>query len=230
MTKRAMGFTGNQLKIFALICMTLDHIGVLLLPQYPILRYIGRLSMPIFAWMIAEGCRYTKHKFMHLFTIVVVAFVCQATYWIVDRGLDQCILVTFSLSTLLIYALDFAIRKKGFISRCLLTLVFAFIVYVSMFLPQKLPGFSIDYGFFGVILPAAIYIGRSKEEKLFGASCCLAGITATLGAMQWYSFASLPILCFYGGKKGRAHLKYFFYIYYPLHLAILYAIAYFLQK
>ncbi len=228
MAKRAWGFTGNQLKIVALVCMTLDHAGMLLFPQYPVLRYIGRLSMPIFAWMIAEGCRYTKNRFLHLLTIVLVAILCQAVYWVVDRSLYQCILVTFSLSVILIYALDLAMKKKGFLPCCLLAVVFLAVAYLCLLLPERLPGFHIDYGFFGVILPAVIYMGHTREEKLFGASCCMAGIALYLGGIQWFSFASLPILYLYNGKRGKAHLKYLFYIYYPLHLVALYAIAYFL--
>ena len=53
---------GNQLKIIALIAMTLDHIGKMLLPGFTILQIIGRLAFPIFAYMIAEGCRYTKNR------------------------------------------------------------------------------------------------------------------------------------------------------------------------
>ena len=49
------GLTGNQLKLIALITMTIDHIGYILLPQYRILRIIGRLAFPIYAYMIAVG-------------------------------------------------------------------------------------------------------------------------------------------------------------------------------
>lgn len=230
MATKKWGLTGNQLKIFALICMTLDHIGYMILDEYIILRYIGRLAMPIFAWMIAEGCRYTKNRFLHLLTIALMAAVCQAVYWVVDRSLMQCILVTFTLSVVLIYALDFAVRKKGFLPCCLLGIVFAAIGYICIFLPGKLPGFHVDYGFFGVILPAAVYMGRTKEEKLFAAACCLAGIAVNYEIMQWFSFASLPILYLYNGKRGKARLKYLFYIYYPLHLVAIYGIAYFLES
>ena len=46
------GLTGNQLKLIALITMTLDHVGMMLLPQVRILRAIGRIAFPIFAYMI----------------------------------------------------------------------------------------------------------------------------------------------------------------------------------
>ncbi len=230
MTTKTFGFTGNQLKIFALICMTLDHAGILLFPDCEALRYIGRLSMPIFAWMIAEGCRYTKSKLRYLLTMASVALICQAVYWVVDHSLFQCILVTFSLSIVLIYSLDLASRKKGFWPYGLLAAVFAAIVYVCVFLPEKLSTFNVDYGIFGVMIPAAVYMGRTKAEKLFGAAVCLVGISLDSGLFQWFSLATLPILYFYNGKRGKARLKYLFYIYYPLHLAVLYGIAYLLSK
>lgn len=54
--------SGNQLKIIAMITMLIDHIGVNLFPSVTIMRVIGRLSFPIFAYMIAEGCRYTRDR------------------------------------------------------------------------------------------------------------------------------------------------------------------------
>ena len=72
-TKKLSGLTGNQLKLFALLAMTCDHIGVQLFPRLLILRIIGRLALPIFAYMIAQGCRYTKNKKKYLMTIAAVA-------------------------------------------------------------------------------------------------------------------------------------------------------------
>ena len=53
------GLTGNQLKLFAVIVMTIDHIGAVLYPSVLWLRIVGRLAYPIFAYMIAEGCAHT---------------------------------------------------------------------------------------------------------------------------------------------------------------------------
>ncbi len=224
------GLNGNQLKILALVFMTVDHIGYLILNQYVILRYIGRLSMPIFAWMIAEGCYHTKNRFRYLLSVAVVAAVCQSVYWFIDRSLNQCILVTFTLSILLIYALDHASRKKSFLSGLILAVVFGAILYICAYLPKRLTGFYIDYGFFGVILPAAIFMGRSKAEKLFAAACCLIAVAVSSHDMQWYALGSLPLLCLYNGTRGKKKLKYLFYLYYPLHLVAIYGIAYFLER
>ena len=51
---KKFGLTNNQLKIIAMLSMLADHIGVQLFPDLQILRIIGRLALPIFAYMIAE--------------------------------------------------------------------------------------------------------------------------------------------------------------------------------
>ena len=53
--------SSNILKIVACISMLLDHIGFIFFPQYIIFRILGRVAFPIFAFMIAEGCYYTKN-------------------------------------------------------------------------------------------------------------------------------------------------------------------------
>lgn len=225
MLTKTKGLTGNQLKILAMLCMTVDHVGYLILPQYIILRCIGRLAMPIFAFMIAEGCRHTKNRLRYLLTVVAVAAVCQVVYWVADQSLLQCILVTFSLSIILIYALDFAVRKQSLFSMCLLGAAFAAVCYICLLLPRELPGFRVDYGFFGVMLPVAVYVGKNPSEKLLLAAGCMVGIALQLEGVQWFAFAALPILYLYNGERGKLRLKYLFYLYYPLHLAAIYGIA-----
>jgi hypothetical protein len=54
--------TGNQLKLIAAGAMLADHVGLMFFPEAELLRIIGRLAFPIFAFMIAEGCKYTRNK------------------------------------------------------------------------------------------------------------------------------------------------------------------------
>ena len=95
-TKKFAGLTGNQLKLLALIAMTCDHVGLQLLPQFIILRIIGRLAAPLFAYMIAEGCRYTHDRGRYLGRLLGMAALCQIAYFAAMRSLYQCIFVTFS--------------------------------------------------------------------------------------------------------------------------------------
>lgn len=222
-----IGLTGNQLKLIAMVLMTVDHIGCFLYPNVMILRIIGRLSMPIFAWMIAEGCAYTRNRRRYFLTILGFGLVCQVVYLVFMQSLAQCIFITFSLSILLIYALDFANKQKKFWSLCLLGAALVSICYICVFLPMALPrtDFRVDYGIFGVLLPVLIYMGRTKAEKLLLAAGGLMAVAVSHGSVQWFALLSLPLLALYNGKRGKLKLKYLFYFYYPLHLVAIYGVG-----
>ena len=198
----------NQLKIIALISMTIDHIGVQLFPNLTILRIIGRLAFPIFAYMIAEGARYTKNRKKYILTISLTALFCQLVYFFTERSLYQCILVTFSLSILLIYALEY---KNIIIS--LISVVAVFVLCENL---------SIDYGFFGILTPVFIYFANGRAKKLMVCIGLLILLGIVYGGIQWYALFAIPLLALYNGKRGKLNLKYLFYIYYPLHLGIIY--------
>ena len=55
------GLSGNALKIIAAVAMLIDHVGIMFFPTVAIYRIIGRLSFPIFAFMIVEGYFHTKN-------------------------------------------------------------------------------------------------------------------------------------------------------------------------
>lgn len=220
------GLNGNQLKLIALITMTIDHIGMCLFPQNLFLRIIGRSSMPIYAYMIAEGCRYTKNKRNYLLLTASVGLLCQIVYWVAMGSLYQCIMVTFSLSIVLIYALDHAMKRKTPGAWAVLFAVFAGICFVSICLPKLLQDtdFRISYDIYGIVLPALIFLGRTKAKKIALAALGLCMLNFASAGIQWYSLLALPLLALYDGSRGKARLKYLFYIYYPAHLAALYLI------
>ena len=99
-------FSGNMLKIFALVCMTIDHIGLYLMENSYPMRAIGRLAFPIFAYMIAEGCKYTHNRTRYFYTIFIMGLAFQTVCILADDNYHMNIFITFSLSILLIYSLD----------------------------------------------------------------------------------------------------------------------------
>lgn len=221
------GLSGNQLKLLAMLTMTVDHIGFILLPQYEILRIIGRLSMPIYAFLIAEGCRYTRNRAKYLLTILAVAVLCQVVAYITTGTLYLCILVTFSLSICLIYLVDNFLRKPTVWSVLAGLAGFFAARFICQTLPDLLPGtdFAIDYGYVGVLLPVCAYLGKTKWQKLGWTALGLVFLCAAYGGIQWYAMLSLPLLAMYNEKRGKYAMKYLFYAYYPAHTAILYLIA-----
>ncbi len=213
--------TNNQLKVLALVSMTLDHIGVQLFPGSVLLRILGRLALPIFAFMIAEGCAHTKNRRRYLLQMAGLALLCQLVYFFAMGSLFQCILVTFTLSILLIYVYD--IGKPLWMAAAL-----AAAWFLTEYLPRLLPGtdYGVDYGFFGVLLPVFIYLGRGKWQKL---AWCAVGLVllalSSASPVQWYALVTLLPLALYNGHRGNLRLKWLFYWYYPLHLAVIYGLS-----
>ena len=92
---------------------------------------------------------------------------------------------------------------------------------VCFAVPRLVPGFDIDYGFFGVLLPVLIYCGVDAFSRFLLAACGLALLSQAVGSIQWYCLGALPLLALYNGTRGKRRMKYLFYVYYPLHLVLL---------
>lgn len=215
-----MKLTSNQLKLLAMVTMTLDHIGVQLFPGVLWLRVIGRFAMPIYAWMIAEGCAHTRRRKQYLLQLAGLALLCQLVYFFAMGSLFQCILVTFTLSVLVIYAIDSGSSAKAALALCAA-------LFLTVFLPRLLPNtdFAVDYSIWGVLLPVAVYLSDTKPKKLLSAAVLLTLLAVDYGGVQWYGLAALLPLSLYSGARGKARLKWLFYLYYPLHLAAIYGIS-----
>lgn len=242
--KKARIFNGNTLKIIASITMLIDHIGVLFYfylpaPQYLALRIIGRLSMPLFAFMIAEGCRYTKNKLKHFLLMFGLGAGCQLVYYFFSGDTYLNILLTFSLSALICYVMDF-------FKTCLFakdTPVWKTLTAAALFVGSIAAAYALcrfltfDYGFWGVMMPVFANIFNfhripvhDKLKKLdvlplrilcFAIAIVFCMLTNLFIEITVYSLLTLPLLLLYNGEKGKRNMKYFFYVFYPLHLAAL---------
>ncbi len=229
---------GNALKFIAAALMLVDHIGYMFFPQVQILRIIGRLSFPLFAFALSEGCRYTKNKLRHFSLIFGLAVLCQTVYYFFDDGnLYMSVLVTFSLSVLTVYALQFFKQslfsdKTDGLDKGLSCTLFAATLLCDYALCQV---FTIDYGFWGILLPVFASLldfrgipAPSSLQKLDNVTlrvCAFAVglflLAASFGGIEYYALLALPLLFLYNGNKGKWNTKYFFYIFYPAHLVLL---------
>lgn len=227
MVKIQMGLTNNQLKIIAMAAMLLDHVGKVLLPKLLILQIIGRLAFPIFAYMIAEGCRYTRNRGKYLLNLAGLAAVCAIVFFVAKGSLYQSVLVTFSLAVITIFALEYFRSRPGIASGVVLGLELLALVVVCFLLPDILRsrGFGIDYGFIGVCLPVAVYFAPGRREKLLITAALTALLGYDISGIQWFGLLALPVLALYNGQRGKANLKLLFYIFYPCHLAVIYGIS-----
>ena len=237
------GLSASTLKILACVFMLIDHVGFILLPDLLILRVIGRLAYPIFAYFIAEGCRYTRNKLKRFLLVLGLAVLCEGVYFFMMGEPEGGILLNFCFAILLIYQVQ-AIKKalargKWGVAILWLLLLMASAAGVYVFIEEVL---YVDYGFWGVLIPVWTVLPDYKEGEapkwlerfsnrwvklaLFSGGLLLLCISRGLFEnIQSFSLLALPLLALYNGLPGRKGLKYGFYIFYPAHLAVLWVIA-----
>ena len=220
------GLNGNLIKILALVFMTIDHVGVVIFPGLQILRIIGRISFPLFAYTVAEGCYYTRNKLLRFLMIFLLGAGCQLVFYLYSGELLQNILLTFSLSMFMIYAYEYLRSKKNFLSLVIFIASICLVAFMNYVLPDLIgKGFRYDYGFTGAILPLLIYLFKDARLKFITTALGVLLLALDLGGTQWYGLLALIFLAFYDGTKGKLKIKYLFYVYYPLHLLVIYGIS-----
>ena len=238
--KNIQKLSANTLKIIGAIAMLIDHMGMILFPSVIAFRIIGRIAFPIFAFFIAEGARYTKNRIKHALLMLGVGLLCQVTVLVVTGEILINVLITFTMSTLLCYVLN-DLKKSLFTDtswqkRTFLSLLLALMI-VGIYAINTVK--RIEYGFVGCLLPLLASLNHMPSEapdtiKRFD-KVSISALIMSVGTMlfaidinipvQFFALFSLPILLTYSGKRGKMKMKYFFYIFYPTHLALLFGIA-----
>ena len=260
-TASPFGLSAFSLKLLAAVTMVVDHIGAYLLPNVIILRIIGRLSFPLFAFFIAEGCRYTRNRLRRFLLVLGLALVCEVGYLAISHELTGTALLTFSCSIPIIYTLQafkHALVRPGTAVRRAMGILLAatalavrramgILLAATALAGATILGYAvsvcvpIDYGFPGVLLPVMASLTDYREGK---APACLRqadrhplrlGIF-TIGLLavwyfrghtdlQLYSLLALIPLALYNGRPGPRRFKYWFYLFYPAHLAVIWLIG-----
>lgn len=226
--RKVSGLLGSQLKTIGIVSMGIDHIGAILLPAlrdsgiidqgnlyvaaYFILRFIGRLAFPIFAFLLVEGFFHTRSMKKYLCRLGMFAILSEIPF---DMAVCKEI-ADFSMQnvffTLFIGLLTMYYMKK-WEKRTILRAVAAFSgIFLSWIIKA-------DYGGCGIILVLMFYIfhQQKKEQMVSGAASMICMIAA-----KWeigYLMA-LPLLYSYNGMQGKKK-SYIGYWFYPVHLWIL---------
>jgi hypothetical protein len=208
------------LKWIAIITMTVDHIGASLFPEFTVLRFIGRLSFPLFAYLLMLGMETTRNIRNYFIRLFIFALISQVPFFLaIDYGPFELLNIYTTLSSGLLFVYFF---KKGSV-----------FLIVPMLASLVLP---FDYGIYGIAVIGCMYI--LKEDTKFGVLSLI--LLNTLFLVPWnpqfLSIAAIPLIVLhkYGSLTSiketddqyRIPLwrKYFFYLYYPLHLILLYIV------
>lgn len=233
--KNKFGFlSSNLLKIIAMAAMVIDHASVIFIgPETNLWRQIGRISFPIFAFMIAEGAVHTKNKFLYAARLLAFAVISEVPFDMAFNGTylefsHQNVFFTLFLGLICVYCLDF-FRKKSLGALGIITTI---ICGLGAFFLKS------DYGFMGVIVIALMYMFSTVKTGIRYLGFALTGLMTSIVYVFPLSFGFLQsqvyaALCFvplslYNGKRGRKMNRYFFYAFYPVHIIILYFIKMFI--
>lgn len=221
--ERTFDFGREALKLIGIVTMTVDHIGAVLYPDLFILRVVGRIAFPIFAYLITLGIENTQKPLRYLITLLFFALISQIPYSLAFKmqPFQQLnILFPLSLSALALYFLN----KKS-IQTFLLLL--PFVMLLSVILNME--------GSFYVIL-AVFCMKLLRVKPILGILSFVAVNLLILipNQIQIFSLLALPLLLLHRSALFQKEIqisthskfyttrKYAFYIYYPLHLALLY--------
>lgn len=239
-------FTGNDLKLIAIIAMLVDHIATTIvwplylnstivngvhmmgdhLPEkaqkiyliFMIMRSIGRLTYPIFAFMLVEGFLHTRNLKKYSLRLLIFALISEVPYnlanshSIIDLG-SRNIIWSLLIGLIMLYFIRNA-EKYGKKKRILSTIGYILLAEaITFFIQANAIG--------GVLLIAFLYVFRKEPKWLYISSTIALGVmTLNFMWIQMFGLAAFVLLRYYDGTIGKVN-KYLFYIFYPAHLLIL---------
>ncbi len=182
---------GFQLKLIAIITMTIDHIGAICFPYDMTWRMIGRLSFPIFCFLIVEGATHTRDIIKYVVRLLLFAIISEVVFdyaffgnWIVLS--NQNIFFTLAIGVIAIMCMQ-NIKYIPISVGAIVALIF-----LADFLGS-------DYGSGGVLLIVLIYLHREKPFLLIF-DLIFVNVLIFGGIQSYASFAIVPILLYNGER------------------------------
>lgn len=216
------------LKYIAIIAMTLDHISAFFLPIDTALgfamRITGRITAPVMCYFIAEGFRFTSDRRSYGKRLLIFALISQPAYYFADTSqpLRLNMLFTLLIGFMMLCAYD---KIKNTALKCAAIML---LLTASCFC---------DWGIIAPMWILTFHILKNDRKMLFTAFTAISLMHILINTMAcitagiaWYSqlwqagvFLFIPLILLYDSKNGRGGIfsKWFFYTYYPLHLAII---------
>ena len=224
--------TSFVLKIIGIVTMLCDHTSDAIIGRFSFLNLIGRFAFPIFAFQTVNGYTHTKDLKKYLIRLLVFALISQIPFMLFlstyQKDMSLNVFFTFILGILALLLYDKVNNK-----------IFGTIGVISISILAEL--IKVDFGAFGILTIFLFYIFKDNKLKMIIPYILLCFIkyipdiinmpAAYLIYIKLSIFTAIPIefIIFYNNKQGPK-LKYLFYIFYPLHLIILWAIHTFLLK
>ncbi|MCY7486303.1 MULTISPECIES: TraX family protein [Paenibacillus] len=234
-----MSFNAFQLKLLAAALMTLDHIQAYFPDSVPLtFHWLGRLSAPIFFFLLIEGYAFTRNRRRYLLRLAAGAAVMAAgstllLYLLPGGSIPNNIFLSMLGALLLLTTYDWALRTESGVAGWVLCCAVASLMIVV-----------VEFSWLSVSMALVFYLFRGRGRAM-AVAFIISSLAFTIGMdlfayrepalwslaydwrinAQWMMiFAIIPI-SFYNQQRGYQSIwgKYGFYLYYPLHIWILYA-------
>jgi hypothetical protein len=213
--------TAFHIKLFAILFMIIDHIGLFFFPQDLTFRIIGRLAFPLFAWLIANGAQHTHNINAYVTRIFLLALASQIPYILANRYVDPSFA---SLNVL--FTLGLGLTAIVFIKKTQNRQLWLLIAVICGGLAHL---FHTDYGVFGVLTVVSFYLFFNSMKYMFLSLLVLAFVPFLLlaeyrqGSIEPFGLASLVFIALYNKKEG-IKAQYLFYVFFPLQYVALYVL------
>lgn len=244
---RLQCLNGSTLKMIAMVTMFIDHMAAVVIlymttvyrssemfagvnTMYLVMRQIGRTAFPIFCFLLVEGFVHTKDRLRYLTRLCVFATVSEVPFDLAVTGkviswTYQNVFFTLALGMGMMHVMELGaayirsyVNKKADVNTAGKSYVFEqifriVILFVFMILAKQI---RCDYAENGVLLIAILFL--LKEKRLMA---CIIGYLAFM--WEPFCFPAFLLIPLYNGKRGW-NVKYIFYVFYPLHLFLLYVL------
>lgn len=169
----------NILKLLAALTMVIDHAGLLLFPQTAVLRWIGRISFPLFAFCVGDGCVHTRKPWVYFWRVLGLGLACQIVFAaeeLLDGGtlrgsqaLYLNILFTLALAILLCTSFLRLQRQPNAKNAAVCAAAMLAVAGADM-LCQAITArtgvlITFDYGAMGAFLPLFAVLSQEKHQR-----------------------------------------------------------------
>lgn len=230
--------TSFSLHIMAMIFMLCDHLWGTIIPGNDWLTCIGRLTFPIYAFLIVEGYFHTKSLKKYVCRLLVFAVLSEIPFNLAMGGslffpIHQNVLWSFLISIGLIHWNE-KVKEKKVWKRILVIIASVCIASIGGIIT------FVDYYNAGILMVLVFYFFRDKKWWCYLAQLVcmwyinfemLGGLSYEVNvfgqtyfiARQGFALLALIPIWLYRGKQGyhSKALQYTYYAFYPVHLLIL---------
>ena len=204
-----------MIELVAVVSMIIDHVGFVFFPEMIIFQIIGRLSFPLYAYLIALGYSRTKNSIIYFFRVLVLAIVSQwfFNYLISPIKLNVCFTLSFSIISLIVF-------ESNRINKVLKLFLYILILFLALLL-------GCEYGSYGILLVLLFHLYiRNQHDKTYKIYAITSIILLIIVSMFVFSFPIILLTPKNIQKIKVNSIKHINYLVYPLHLLIMFLIRF----